>query len=526
MNAETLYDVITNLPDELIDEAETHRFRKSRAWVKWAAAAAAVIAVAVGVGGMVSGRIQTPFAAHSGGGGTGNGGENGQPYMFYAGPVLPLTAPNGAGGVTAERRVDYDFSPYATHTVTYGENDGESYSYEMWLSEAIVTDAYTLKNETDEAVTLPLLYPAVLDLYDYSDRLPAITVNGQAAETTVYTGDYTGGFQGVLGANDPDGSANLKPIRDWEGFEKLLSDGRYQASAMEPLPSLNVPVTVYKVSDYVVAHTRAEYPSLQFSFKLDFSRTQVMTYGSNGGTNSPETGRCSRIVGGLGDEDCEPEPMYIILYGDDIDGYELQGYRNMGAEAGAEIDVTATVTRYETTMDALIRQFVDKRMSDEHWNRHQDSPGPGTVCAALPRETLYGLFAKLLCDDGCFGDGPKDRYSFGILEDGFEAYSQQRVLYLAFDVTVPANGSVEVTAVMHKSPSRHYLSEPDKDTEDYDLATRLGSTLELTEQRASVNHTEEIEMVGNSFGFDIENGVTEVTLDPAVDHYRMQVTKK
>ena len=100
----------------------------------------------------------------------------------------------------------------------------------------------------------------------------------------------------------------------------------------------------------------------------------------------------------------------------------------------------------------------------------------------------------------------------------------QRVMYAAFDVTIPAHGSVTVSASMHKEASCDYIGKK-KNVDGYDLATQLGSTLALTEQRASVSNTEEIRIVDNNFGFDLDAGITQVTLDPEVEHYWMQVEK-
>ena len=48
----------------------------------------------------------------------------------------------------------------------------------------------------------------------------------------------------------------------------------------------------------------------------------------------------------------------------------------------------------------------------------------------------------------------------------------------------------------------------------YDLATRLGSVLPLTRQTASIETRGLVEIVEQNFGFEPENGVTTVTLDP------------
>ena len=506
-----IYNSITMLPDELVDETGAHRFRKKRVWVRWAAAAAA-FALVVGIAGAATGRIRL-FGANAGTGG-GAGGENGYSYMYYVGPVLPLTATDGAAGVTAARHVDFDFSPYATRTerIEYEE----PYEYEAWDTEAVVTDRYTLVNGTGEARTLSLLYPVPLTLNDPAERFPTITVDGERRETTLYAGPYAGGFADAKGDHDPAERLNLDQASSWEAYAALLADSRYQAEAFAPAPDLNVPVTVYRVDDYVVAPTDAVNPSLAFFFTPGEQST-VMTYGSNGG--SDELGRSYRIVGGLGNEYRPPEPVYIVVMGDDIADYRLQGYANMGGDEGTEIDVTARVTRYETTMEAFLRQIVD-----DYAETYQVRYGTFGVADTVPREMLYRLAAELLVRYGVLSDDPRERY-YGMLEEVFEAYIMRRVLYLAFDVTIPAGGSVEIAATMRRDGSMDYVGNK-KNVEGYDMATRLGSTLTFTEQTASVSHTEAVEIVKDNFGFDLPNGVTAVTLDPAGEHYWMQVMKK
>ena len=520
MNGIDLFDSITALPAELVEEAETHRFRKKTPWLRYAAAAA-VLALVIGVGGVLTGRIHPPMAGSGGGstaygGGGDEGGENGYSYMHYVGPVLPLTAMGDAAGVAVERSVDYDFSPYETRT----ERLDDGGTYEAWSSAAIVTDDYTLTNTTDADKTLTLLYPAAMTVNEAVEQLPAIAVDGVRCETTLYAGPYSGGFRDARGGHDPSERVNLDEISDWEGYASLLSDGSYQAAAFAPPPDLNIPVTVYKVDDYVVAPTDAVNPSLQISFRVDYDRTAVMSYGSNGGSNDARHGTCSRIVGGLANEYRPPEPMYIVLYGDDIDGYTLQGYANMGGDPGTEIDASATVTRYETTMDAFLRQIIDGMLD----GRYEWQYGADLAASEIPRELLYRLAAELLTQYGVLSDDPYERY-FGRLEELFEAYSMRRILYLSFDVTVPAGESVRITAAMRRDGSHDFIGKK-KNVDGYDLATRLGSTLSFTAQRASVSHTDEIVMGENSFGFDPDRGVTEVALDPAVEHYWMQVMKR
>ncbi len=523
MNSELLYDCITALPDGMVEEAKEHRFRKTPRVLRFAGIAAALVVV-IGVVGILSGRMSpAPHGAASGGGGVAV--EDGVRYMHYVGPVLPLTAAEGAEGVSVKRSVDYDFSPYRSEMYSY-EHNGQTYSYDKSKRESIVTDSYLLTNETDEDQTLHLLYGAELRFNDALAALPRITVNGADAETALLPAPYSGGFADARGTPSETQRMNLEEIREWAGYVDLLSDGRYQASAFAAFPTLDFPVTVYRIDGYELAETQAPNPTLQISFSLSSDSAVVLTYGANGGTDDAETGRYTRIVGRV--NDLRASPMYLIVSGGDLADYELQGYRSGGANPGEELDVSAKVSRYETTMDAVVRMVVDDHFvadGSSHDRAYLYGIDDATVADAAPREQLYGVAADLLCSYGVFSGDPAFRYSFGMLEDVFEAYAVQRIIYQSFAVTVPAHGSVRVEAVMRKGASYDYAGEKQR-ADGYDLATQLGSTLRFTEQRASLSSADSIEILENSFGFDPENGVTEVLLDLDTPHYWMQVQKR
>ena len=95
-------------------------------------------------------------------------------------------------------------------------------------------------------------------------------------------------------------------------------------------------------------------------------------------------------------------------------------------------------------------------------------------------------------------------------------------LYLTFEVTVPAGGSVTVDASMVKAGSFDFYGEGLK-REGYDMMTDAGSTFTFSGQQASISNTEHIRIVGQNFGFDPENGITEVTLDRNMPHYYLEV---
>ena len=445
--------------------------------------------------------------------------------MSYAGPVFPLTALGSSEGITAERHTEFDFSPYETVQKTV-EDDGEQTTYDHYETAAIVTDRYLLSNDGSESQTMTLLYPAALSLNSDVKRLPALSLDGAPVSTTLYAGPYAGGFVDMEGKRDGE-RWNLDGLRDWEGYKLLLESGGYQAAALEDAPALEIPVTVYKVDDYIVAPTDAVNPTLLMSFPMDYSRTTVLTYGSNGGSDDIENGLCGRDVGGLHRE-WNIHPMYVVLVGDDITGgYELQGYRNGGCEPGDEIEISASVERYESTLGDVLRGIVSERLQTENYGGLPLEES--TLGVVASPNLVYKCLAEMVASYGLPGDSLAERYQHGMLEDLMgDSFGTTRVFYVAAEVTIPAGETVELAARMVKQASFDYFgmgTEKGYASNGYDLATTLGSNLRFTAQYASVQGLEAVEFLDSSFGFDPASGVTEVQLDLTQEHHWLKLHK-
>ncbi len=510
MTREELYTAIGGIRDELIERAETHKFRKKLPIARWGALAAGLVLL-VGVG--VGLRYFPP------GGSAGGGGNAGRTYMSYAGPVFPLTTLEDVAGLTAEREVNYDFSPYASYEESYEDAKGELHTYTRYNAEVIVTDSYRLHNTTTETVTVTAVYPFAATLRSELPHIPAVTVDGEQVEAEMYIGAYTGGFTGVLGgAADDTRRMNLAGSTSWEDYAALLGSGEYMADAFAPLPALDQTVVVYAISDPICTDTEASNPTINFETEIDYSRTTVLSYGMNGGRHDPEGGHFARHFSIP--ETWEPdygESYYLLVLGDDLTDYRLQGYADGGCDVGEEIEASATVTRYESTLGEMLRQFTVG-----YW----DFVEADCLIDTLGVDTFIGLCAEMMQNYGLFSDDPIERYSFNDIETYFsETGSMGRVVYLAFPITIPAGETAAVSAAMRKDASIDFVGSG-KDRNGYDLVTSLGSTLTFTAQYASLSTAQLIEIIDQNFGFDLQTGVTRVALDSAVPHYWMDVRKK
>lgn len=531
MRAERLFRALGLVDPALVEEALEERRRRTVPWRRWAALAACFALVAgLGFGWLVTGGFGgygsgMPGGTDSGasGGMTGGaapeeepsadpgegisgGAESGEiTFLSCAGPVLPLTVAETAAGLTAERTVTWDFAPGAYP-------DGEP---RQWG--AAVTDAYVLRNGTEADVTVTALYPFAGSFSELADTLPAVTVEGQAVEAELYPGPYAGGFQSTFGADTPD-TMNLDTLNSWTEYKALLDSGAYREQALGAYPALDIPATVYQFSDFAAPLEEYQAATQAVSFPIDPAKTTVLTYGFNGMDDGGTFRRYSYFV--PDGKRNEPEVKLLIVLGEDLGGYTLQGYEDGGCAPGEELEgVSCSVTRRETTLNAALelacgdclRRYGEDLVSE-------DSP--------VTFEMVRGAAAELLSQYGPLSGAPMDRYADGRLDDLLmEALHQDRVLYLSFPVTVPAGGSAAVACAFWKEPSFDFGSG-NEGLQGYDLMTRLGSALDFTRQSAALANTENVEITGQSFGFDVENGASSVELDLEQEHYYLEIRPK
>ena len=523
MNGEHLFRILGLLDPSLIDEAVSASSpaakRRRTAWRR-PVAAAACLALICG-GAFLAGTFR--MGSSTGGadaaaptGERGSGHNEGMVFMSYAGPVFPLTTEEADTGLTAERTVTWDFAP----------GRYEDGSPLQWGAQ--VSDAYVLTNPTDADVTVTALYPLAGSLSGLDAMDPAITVDGTAVEPALYGGAYAGSFQGVwYQAQDgsyqlDDTTLNLAYPDSWEDYAALLEDGHYLSRALGEAPELDVPAAVYTFSDFQAPLEEYSAATQAVEFSVDPEKTFIFTYGFNGfSRNETHTWlQYSYFVpdGGRAESDLK----LLVVLGEDIGNYTLQGYADGGCDQ--EINgVSCTVTREETTLDAVLDQVCRSYLEDAAWMQLGLTD---RETAEVPGSLFRRAVAELVAQYSPLSGTGTDRYSDGRLDDMVsEALTQERVLYLAFPVTVPAGGSVTVSAEQWKEPSFDYGCSGSENVglQGYDLVTALGSSLEFTKLTAALVHTETIEVVRQNTGFDLKSGISQVSLDPAEPHYYLEI---
>ena len=474
MKAEDLLDAIGEVRDQHILDAHTVS-RSNRP--RWYAAIAAVLALLLCVGSMF------------GPAGAGPGGNGNLSYLVYAGPVLPLTACTGPEGLTAERNITLDFRDYE-------RTDGDLQ----------VADSYVLTNHTDQPKTISLLYPYTGTLLE-SDLCPQITVDGCAITAQLYPGDYAGGFEGPWGSAEPvAGSCNLDLPASFGDYQTLLLDGSYQNRAMVGYTMEDRTAFVYRLHDFTFPQ---EDNDAIYELRMDFeAHDQVFSDGFERSGSDPAAGRYFKTVT-LRSKSRQHGDAYVIALGEDLVSYSLRGSRRSGAD---EPDVGCTVTRYETTWKEVLLHFLAE---EGLYDPKQPEKADFTAGAQfpIPAGAMYSnLTDRLLRQWGPWGETPVERYADGRLGAILrEAAYAKRVLYLSFEVTIPAEGDTTVAAAMVKEPS--YDPTGHGESEDgYDFAASLGSTLTFTKQTATLKNAQFVQITAQNFCFDPAAGIITVPL--------------
>lgn len=507
MKKEDIFDAIGLADDRLLARSEKHSRSNLRRITAIAAAACVLVVCCFAFLPMAFRKEEAPAEQ---GGYTGHA--EGSEYMIYHGPVLPLTSSEQTA-LTAERSVTYDFSPYVMHTITEGE-----LSFEGIETAANVTDSYIITNPTDGEITALLSYPFVSSYRELSEEAPTITVDDRPAEVHRSAGAYSGGFVGIYGSENYETETyNLAPANSWEDYAALLQQLRDLEDSRDELPLPDEKLTVYEFTDFSAPEDAEDGATVAVDFYVDKDQ-KLFSYNTNGLSWDDETGWIQYSTF-LPRKNCA-RPQESILFavtGGGIGKYSMQGYDNGSCEDNVKNDaISAKIISYETTLEKLLGRLIAELCGVQGW---EDAP----------QELFRHSSAELLLSHSALSDEPKDRYAdspdtrlFEIMQ---EAFSMERIFYDNFSVTIPAGGSVSVCAELRQNGSFDY--EPAAENADiygYDLLTKT-DFLSITSAKASISDHDAVEIARQNYGFDLKNGVRDVSLDLSVPHYYIEVRK-
>jgi hypothetical protein len=204
--------------------------------------------------------------------------------------------------------------------------------------------------------------------------------------------------------------------------------------------------------------------------------------------------------------------------GEDISDYSLQGYKNGALEE--KVDFEYTAQREEMTLGEFLHFAAEQEAESLRQSQGADVPAADT-------DVLYAALVELWQTYGTFGAFPADRYSVARLDDVLmDAWAIDRVIYSGFDATVPADGSITVTASMTVPIyiGGSYWEGYNVENAQVVLLTYAGSNIDFSSISASVELAGGVQIVSDNFGFDADSGISSITLAMPEDEYYIEIT--
>lgn len=512
MKAERLLEAIGSVDEVLLERSEQKVFR----WKKlcmFVAAAACITLVFAGIHNRTVHNGNT-----SDGMGSGNGGhaDGSAVFMNYEGPVFPLALMQQEEAVTAERNITFDFANYGQESE--GQKDGASESVAGYGKSCMVMDDYILENTSDEDKVVTAVYPYAGSFYSQEHLKPRVQVDGKCVEANPLAGIYSNATEELRGVQVPLGIASTGYMDSWEKYKELLSDGSYMQSAFAETRKLSEPVVVYQFTDSSAPYQKYPAATLAMDFTLP-EGVKIFSYNIEGWRWDAKTRSCQYSYFVREGKNNNELKALVVLDGD-IGDYTLQGYEDGGCEENEKAaDITAKVTRRETTLGALLQEVLDDYCTAAEYTRGED------VDDMFERGQIYAVIAEYFNQFGQWDADVTERIEGRLNEIIDDIVYAPRVFYLPFEVVIPANGSVRIQACLLKEPSFDFECKGTGNAgiDGYDMVTRLGSNLDFIRQTAAMEDRDAVEIVRQSFGFDLKRGVKKVELDLEQEHYYLEV---
>ncbi len=184
--------------------------------------------------------------------------------------------------------------------------------------------------------------------------------------------------------------------------------------------------------------------------------------------------------------------------------------------------MSCTVTRREISLGQVLEECLIDYLQDSWEDYGEESAKAMELLGMAAIRKEMNIFLEPAYKTWFMNDWVR-------LDDVFmESLHLDRVLYEAFPVTIPAGDSVMVTAVMKKEPSYDYYGAGSWSVgvTGYDMVTQLGTGLEFTDVTARLQNVEKLDILSQKCGFDLQQGITEVKLDVAEEHYQIIFSEK
>lgn len=419
------------------------------------------------------------------------------PVDFYPGALMPMTLKEDNSHISANRQINYDFSKMNKASRGF----------------VTITDQYVLKNQSEKDQEVTISYPYIGSMEDLVQHYPQLTINGEKTTGTISSKAYMG--------KDSQGNLQLfSPAISTDEYSSMMKELQKVGTIDEK--RLDEKVTVYEFTDGDKGKVSSDGAAYVARMKVK-DVNKVYTVNMGGYYYDKEY-----LYVGFFIEDAKKSKIApkLIFIGDEPVEYEELGYTRMDFFKEYETkEVTAKRKEYESTIGTELKTLIELQASESI---------PKNCTNREELKALYEVRCKQVMSDILRWnlDGKETK------EDDVAAYYSNNlsdVTYLIMNsygtyeftktITIPAGETLQVQWKYEKQ-GNHNTSEPkDKflDQYGYDNCLNLGTNLTFTKQQASVTEADNIRIVDQNYGFDLDNHVHSVDLELDAERYYMVV---
>ncbi|MCR5793813.1 MAG: hypothetical protein K6G61_00525 [Solobacterium sp.] len=531
MNPYDLFEAFSRLDDEYIEESNESRKKQSFRLLYALPPAAAMLAAAVILPKVMT-APQMPVSGADGAGApaahadeTAYEDRTGTWLHVYEGPMLPISISGDPKDLTVERDITFDCSPYtdAWHSiddiVSEWTDDGGNTSeeeiaavrntienmypeggYSSYENALLIHDTYSVISSEDRKAQVYV--PFISSYRDLEADIPVLTVNGEEIGYSLEPG------RNAYQKADEDGM-NIQNYTDWKSYARLIGSGAYENAAAVS-DTASIPVKIYRFHD---VYSDRNTGMITVDYKKN-ENSLVLTYGFHAFSSNADTNRYTASFA-IPDDYTRKDlsEFYIITTGNGLSSYELFSDQEEGTWS-------CEVEEYDGELFRIIRQLAEHYLSMPSHQEYNIDPH---------------MFAVSIYDDmtakGVITDTAIRRYT-GMLEINFEdTLSMDRIMFLRTYIDLHKNETAEFK-VRYKKKGSYTIELADEWEENrpsmhcYELTPKAGTSLEFAKLSAELTNYQDINITANNFGFDTEQNITSVILDPIKEYYYLEIEKK
>ena len=455
-------------------------------------------------------------------------------FMKYEGPILPLILGSAdyKDDIRAERKLTFDF--FTTNIAAQSPK------------RALLKDKYIIENK-GPAKKIKLFYPFISSADDLAYSYPKIEKDGNALQTKLHFGNYTGDFVSTENEIDPAETLNLRDYMSWKDYQEALNDGSYLKDALDKIPNTkDIPVTVYSLSNsYYEENNEDENPTLVAGIEIDREKSKVLSLGFDG-FGKFDDGKeefYQYSIPKKNEKAIYGDKHYLIILGQDTpsvkieaqstggwDGYEKKSskLRNNLKNAGADLkrQEMSLDEALDLTLPILFEGYKERQSSREKDFAYWRMDNGNIPSYTLSYEEYKALYIRELYATGVLSEKPMMRYENGNL-DLMDVTNTHRIIFAEFEIDLGENQTSQITINSYKQGSYDfYGGRNDQKIYGYDLLTRINSAIDLDKFETKITDYDKLTIGEGNLGFDLEKSIKSLSLSKDQDHYYMEVRGK